>query len=128
MSRVVLVVDDEPGIVAVLSRLLADEGWTVYTAHDGAEALLAVGRVQPDIVLLDYMMPVMDGATFTQTLRRDPNARGLPVVIMSGLSESMIARKVKGYAAFVHKPFVFHALGKVLERAVGAARAPRRRR
>ncbi|MFT3696409.1 MAG: response regulator [Kofleriaceae bacterium] len=112
--RSVIVVDDEPGIVAVLKRLLADDGWTVQTAHDGAEALLLVGRAAPSVLLVDYMMPVMDGAALVKALRRDPAAKAIPVVMMSGLPESMVARKVKGYQAFVRKPFVFEDVEKVL--------------
>ena len=115
--RSVIVVDDEPGIVAVLKRLLADEGWTVQTANDGAEALLLVGRVAPSVVLVDYMMPVMDGATFVRALRRDRAVKDIPVVMMSGLAESMVARKVTGYQAFVRKPFVFEELARILAKA-----------
>lgn len=123
--RSVIVVDDEPGIVAVLKRLLADEGWTVHSAHDGAEALLLVGRAAPSVMLVDYIVPIMDGAALVKALRRDPAAKTIPVVMMSGLPESMVARKVKGHQAFIRKPFVFDELAKVLERV---SKPPARRR
>ncbi len=122
MNRVVLVVDDEPGMVAVLSRLLADEGWTVHSAHDGAEALLLVGRSAPHVILADYIMPIMDGADFVQALRRDPAGRAIPVVMMSGLPESMVKRKVRHYAAFVRKPFAFDELLRTLTRVTSHAK------
>lgn len=122
MNRVVLVVDDEPGMVAVLSRLLADEGWTVHAAHDGAEALLLVGRSAPRVILADYIMPIMDGAELVTALRRDATGRAIPVVMMSGLPESMVKRKVKHYAAFVRKPFAFDELLKTLTKVAGGAK------
>lgn len=121
MSKVVLVVDDEPGIVAVLSRLLSDEGWTVQAAHDGAEALLVVGRASPRVILLDYIMPVMDGAAVAAALQRDPKTRSIPIVVMSGLPESMIKRKIKSYAAYVKKPFAFDELVKTLAKTARAS-------
>lgn len=126
MSRVVLVVDDEQGIVAVLSRLLADEGWTVHGAHDGAEALLLIGRTAPSVVLVDYVMPLMDGAALVKALRRDPAGRAIKVVVMSGLSETMIARKVKHYDGFIQKPFAFADLVRVLDRCAPPEKRGRR--
>lgn len=120
-SKVVLVVDDEQGIVAVLSRLLADDGWTVHTALDGAEALLVIGRARPDVVLVDYMMPIMDGAALVTALRRDPAGRAVPIVMMSGLPESMVTRKVRGHDAFIRKPFTFVELARTLARLVKPA-------
>lgn len=116
MARSVLVVDDEPGIVAVLSRLLADEGWMVTSAHDGAEALLAIGRAVPSVVLADFVMPHMDAAAMVATLRRGAATKKLPVVIMSGLPEPMIKRKTKHYAGFIRKPFEIDDLLATLDR------------
>jgi CheY-like chemotaxis protein len=128
-SKAVLVVDDEQGIVAVLCRLLADEGWTVHAAHDGAEALLTVGRSRPDVVLVDYMMPIMDGAALVAALRRDRAGAPMRIVMMSGLPESMIARKVKGYDAFLRKPFSFADLSALLRRVhAGGSRGRKPRR
>lgn len=115
--RSIIVVDDEPGIVAVLKRLLANEGWNVQTANDGAEALLLIGRSAPSVLLADHIMPTMDGAALVRALRRDPRGSSIPVVIMSGLPESMVARRVRGYQGFVRKPFVFDELQRVLARA-----------
>lgn len=124
MTRSVLVVDDEPGIVAVLSRLLTDEGWTVTSAYDGGEALLAIGRTVPSVVLVDFVMPHMDAAAMVATLRRGSTTKKLPIVIMSGLPEPMVKRKTKQYAAFIRKPFQIDELLATLDRAV----APKRRR
>lgn len=126
MAKVVLVVDDEQGIVSVLSRLLADEGWTVHTALSGAEALLVAKRVRPSVVLVDYIMPGMDGAALARALRRDaPSSPKL--VMMSGLPESMISRKLKTYDAFLSKPFSFTTLLSTLDRTLAPPRAKGRR-
>lgn len=125
MGRSVLVVDDEPGIVTVLGRLLTDEGWTVTTAHDGGEALLAIGRAVPSVVLVDYVMPHMDAGVMIAALRRGATTKKLPIVIMSGMPEPMIRRKTKHYTAFIRKPFEIDELLATLDRA---ASPPKRKR
>ena len=79
----VLVVDDDPGLRAVMSDLLTIEGYTVATADNGAAALEQVRRARPDLILLDLMMPVMDGWTFARQCLADPVGQGVPIVVVS---------------------------------------------
>lgn len=102
---VVLVVDDEFGIAEVLQAILEDEGHRVLTAINGRAALERIAEQKPDIVLSDYMMPVMDGAALLATLSAEPMLSGIPVVLMSSLQEAAIAERCSGYAAFIRKPF-----------------------
>lgn len=114
----VLVVDDEFGIAEVLDTLLTGEGHRVVTAHNGRRALEQLAQARPDAVLLDYMMPVLDGVGVMRAVQADPALAGLPVVFMSSLPEAAISEHVSGYAAFLRKPFriaeVLGALGRVL--------------
>jgi signal transduction histidine kinase/DNA-binding response OmpR family regulator len=82
----VLVVDDDPQIREILSRTLEREGWTSCTAQNGSEALRRVREDKPEIILLDLMMPVMDGFQFLEELRKNEAARSIPVVVITAMS------------------------------------------
>jgi len=82
MTRL-LVVDDELSILEALQDILSLEGYDVVTAYNGAEGLRRIAELRPDLVLLDLMMPVMDGREMLRRVREDPGLKGLPVVIMS---------------------------------------------
>ncbi len=81
----VLVVDDEEGIRLALEELLLDEGYAVRAAVHGQEALAMVQEWRPDVVLLDLMMPKLDGVGFCQALRELPDGlNSIPVILLSG--------------------------------------------
>ena len=84
MSHLVLVVDDDREIRQMLCILLTINGFTTDEAEDGLVALRKIRQQRPHIVLLDVMMPNMDGITLCQLLRQDPETRALPVVMLSG--------------------------------------------
>lgn len=79
----VLVVDDEEYILRILSFAMRAEGWHVATAANGEEALKQVERKKPDLVVLDLMMPVIDGYQVLKRLRGDHSTRELPVIVLS---------------------------------------------
>ena len=103
--QTVLVVDDEFGIGEVLEAILTDEGYRVVTAINGHHALERLAGNRVDLILSDLMMPVMDGATLFKALRADERYRDIPFVLMCSLPETNIADRIKGYTAFIHKPF-----------------------
>ncbi len=78
-----LIVDDEEAVRESIARLLDKEGWATRQAPDGRAALACVAEERPDLILLDLMMPVMDGFTFLQELRRQDTGRTIPVVIIT---------------------------------------------
>jgi len=84
-AATVLVVDDEPDLIDLLSYNLEREGYTVLTARDGAEALALAVRSPPDLVILDVMMPVMDGLEMCRRLREHAGLRTLPVLMLTAL-------------------------------------------
>jgi two-component system, chemotaxis family, chemotaxis protein CheY len=114
--RCVLVVDDEPGTVAALRDILEDDGYETRGARNGDEALRIYQMTQPDVVLMDLRMPVMDGLTALGEIRRiDPRAR---VAILSGLCTKDAVRSAMqaGASDFILKPFdIDQVLGAVEE-------------
>ena len=81
--RSILLIDDDADIRRILREFLTGEGFLVHTARDGQHALHVLERVQPDVILLDYKMPVMDGKQFLSVMRRTPQLQNIPVVILS---------------------------------------------
>jgi len=101
----VLIVEDEIGIGGLLEDVLLDEGHSVLIASNGRQALDLVAKDRPDLILTDYMMPVMDGATFMKALADQPSFADIPVLVMSSLPEEVVAERCPGYAQFIRKPF-----------------------
>ena len=87
MSHRILLVDDEPDILEFVKYTLVKEGYEVFTAQNGAEALKAAAQHRPHLILLDMMMPVMDGAQTCRAIREDPQLRDTMVVFLSALGE-----------------------------------------
>jgi two-component system, chemotaxis family, chemotaxis protein CheY len=116
MSSHILIVDDDPSIRAILTEILADEGYRVQTATNGAEGLEAVIQSPPDVVLLDMRMPVLDGWGFAKALRE----RGIrvSVVVMTAAQEAGLWAKEIGTGLVLAKPFDIDALLEVVERAL----------
>ncbi len=79
----VLVVDDDPAILNLIEMVLDEEGYTVKTAANGREALNQMRDAIPKMVLLDLMMPVMDGWSFCRVAKGSPEMQGVPIVVMS---------------------------------------------
>jgi CheY-like chemotaxis protein len=105
VTGVVLVVDDEFGIAELIDAVLTDEGYRVLTAMNGRQGLAIMAKDHPDLVFLDYMMPIMDGADVLRAMARDPSIDGVPVVLMSSMPEPLVAERCSGYAFFMRKPF-----------------------
>ena len=101
----ILIVDDEPDILLMLRMSLEDEGHEIVMAADGAMALERLAEHQPDLVLLDVMMPGIDGYGVLETKRRDGDTT--PVVMLSAKSEPADIDRALGLGAvdFVPKPF-----------------------
>ncbi|SCF15134.1 GAF sensor hybrid histidine kinase [Micromonospora coriariae] len=103
----ILVADDNSDMRAYLSRLLTGQGWRVRTVTDGRQALDAVHRDPPDLLLTDVMMPVLDGFELVRRLRADPAARALPVLVLSARAggDASVAGLSLGADDYLVKPF-----------------------
>ncbi len=121
--EIVLLVDDSPETLRMLTEAMEEAGLTVLVARDGQAALDLLGRVDPDVVLLDAVMPGLDGFETCRRLKADPRFAATPVIFMTGLSDS--ADVVRGLAAggvdYLTKPV--DADGLVARIAVHAANA-----
>ncbi len=119
-GRRVLVVDDVPAVRAFLQLALAEQGYQVMLAGDGQTALQMAREVQPDLILLDWVMPRMNGAQVLRALRRDPRLKQVPVVLMTG--SVGVDEIAAGYGVqwILEKPFGVTDLFLILEEAFSA--------
>ena len=114
----VLVVDDEPDLLDVMRFVLESEGFGVETARNGKEALERLGAGwSPGLVLLDLMMPVMNGWTFLDEVSKNPVLKGIPVVVLTASR----AEGVPGAAVVLHKPVDLGLLIQTVERLARGA-------
>ena len=106
MASIVLVVDDDPQVTTYFDRLLTRQGYVVTTAHDAASALTSVTERPPDVVLLDVMIPDLNGFEICRRLKREPGTRLTPVVLVTALSahEDRIKGLEAGADEFLTKP------------------------
>ena len=102
----VLLADDEERNLEFFEQVLKAEGYVVIKAHDGIEALDKFDKSQPDIVLVDLMMPRLNGYEVCARLKRNPRARGVPIILLSGLDEEETKPTAlrHGADAFLSKP------------------------
>ncbi len=120
-AKSILVVDDDPEIVAMLSARLNKRGYKVSTANDGNTALELAKREKPDIVLLDVMMPGKSGWEVARALKQDPVTEGVKIVMVTAIGErtNEITAPIYGADAHVDKPFEFEKLERVIGQLVG---------
>ena len=118
--NVVLVVDDNEDNLRVTEEILKSRGFTVHTAHDGAAALRSIEQARPDVVLLDIMLPDMDGMEVLDRLRSNSAHAQLPVILVTAKAqdEDVIAGYKIGADYYITKPFtarqLLHGIGLVL--------------
>ena len=105
-ADVVLVVDDVPDNIALLNDALDDAGYTVLVATSGEAALALALRARPDVVLLDAVMPGIDGFEVARRLQAQPETAGIPIIFMTGLTETehVVAAFAAGGTDYVTKP------------------------
>jgi CheY-like chemotaxis protein len=120
MSARILVVDDSPTIRKVVGSILEARAYQALLAADGQEALEMLGTEQVDLVLLDFVMPRMNGYQFCRELRADPELKGLPVVLMSAKGDKIRGQFVQQTGAIdaITKPFDARGLIAVIEGAL----------
>jgi len=108
MANKIMIVDDEPDVVDLVKLVLKSEGYDVITAYSGREALEKIGKDVPDLILLDIMMPQMDGWEVYQRIRADPQTSKVPVAMLTAKSQSidkMIGLHVVQVDDYITKPF-----------------------
>ena len=122
MARI-LVVDDEPAIARIIRLLLEPEGHEVLVANDGSRGFGMAQRQDPDLIVLDLMMPVMDGVWLLGMLRANDRTESVPVLVLSARSDDETQRQCEalGVEAYLQKPFQSNELIAVVERMVASS-------
>jgi CheY-like chemotaxis protein len=118
MGKKLLVVDDEPTIVRMLESRLKADGYEVFTAHSGEEGLEQCKLAKPDAVILDIMMPDMDGSVVAAHMQEDPNLNKIPIVFLTAVvkpQEIPKNRKIGGHY-FLSKSFKITELLDILKK------------
>jgi CheY-like chemotaxis protein len=126
MAKRVLVVDDHPPTVRLIRAALENEGLEVAAAANGAECLLAISSQPPDLLVLDVIMPVMDGFQTLRVLKENPDTRALPVIILSirGAKEDIARGLVGGADFYLTKPFQMPELVAAVKRILAISEDP----
>ena len=112
-TPIVLLVEDDAAVRSTLAAILHDEGCDILIASNGFDALVALENHSPDIVVLDWMMPVVDGQKFLQALRSEYGKRTPVLVISAGRIKEATAREA-GADAYLQKPFDIDELMRIL--------------
>jgi DNA-binding response OmpR family regulator len=107
MPHTILVADDEPALLRLMEFVLAKQGHNLITATNGEEALAEARRQRPDLIVLDIMMPRMDGYQVAEAIRADDDLKGTPIIMLSAKAQDEdIARGLEaGVDQYVTKPF-----------------------
>lgn len=107
MPQKILIVDDEPNIVVPLQFIMEQKGYQVMVAADGDEALATIAKFIPDLILLDIMLPDIDGYEICQKVRENPEWQNIKVVFLSAMGRDVDIAKGMALAAdaFITKPF-----------------------
>jgi two-component system alkaline phosphatase synthesis response regulator PhoP len=118
MSRRILVVDDEPEFSELLQFRLRSRRYDVISAATGTEALERVREDKPDVILMDLMLPDLDGLTLCEILQRQESTRNTPIIMISAVSSEITrcSARIAGAITFLGKPLDFEHLIKHLER------------
>jgi len=123
MRKRILIVDDEPNIVISLEFLMMREGHEVRVARDGEAGLAAVRRHRPDLVVLDVMMPKLDGFAVLEAVRGDPTLTETRILMLTAKGGE--AEQARGLAlgadAYMPKPFSTHALVDKVKELLGVS-------
>ena len=105
MSRRILIVDDEFGLAEVVAEMLQERGFETELAINGQIALDVIRERVPDLLLLDGMMPILDGIDVVRALRADRRTADLPIILMTALPHVVPADVQAATCAVLHKPF-----------------------
>ena len=106
-NKQILVVDDDVAITELIKSILTKEGYFVFTANNGVEGLKVAEEKKPNLIFMDITMPEQDGYETTELIKKNPELKDVPVIFLSGKSESEDGGRAfaKGGASFIRKPF-----------------------
>ncbi len=122
-KKTIMVVDDNPDLVTIVTTLLKGKGYKVQSAYSGQEVLNLLAEQKPYLIILDIMMPRMDGLEVLTRLKSDPNTRPLPVVLLTAKQpdEAILGGYDLWADSYITKPFTHTQLLNVINRLIGEA-------
>ena len=117
-DRPILIVDDDPEVAGVLAAILAEEGCDAAIARDGREALARARAIAPRLILLDVLLPDLDGAEVCRRLQADPATAHIPIVFVTGTPTTLDGDRLAGCAhrGILRKPVSMDQLLAAVER------------
>jgi len=129
-KQTVMVVEDEPDVAEVAKEVLEADGFEVLTAYDGLSALDQIPKVKPDLVLLDVMLPTVDGFELCKTIKDNPETREILVVLFTAATEPFLMERIVGVGAndYLTKPVNSDKLVQKVRSLLELAGEHRRRR
>jgi DNA-binding response OmpR family regulator len=121
MAFTILLADDEEDIKTVVRLFLEEKGYDIITAFDGLDAIDITRREKPDLILLDIMMPVINGYEVCQKLKADPATAGIPIVMLSAAAHADSVKKGldAGAVDYLVKPFDPEKLDEIIIKILG---------
>jgi len=121
----VVAVDDEPDVVDTIVQLMQDSGFEIVGETDPVRAISIIRSLRPDVIILDLIMPDMDGYEFTRRISSDEETRKIPIVYLTskGIKNDLCQSFAQGGTMYVKKPFLAQELADSLRIAVSLARA-----
>lgn len=121
MAYKILVVDDEKDLAGMIKKRLKTAGYDVITAFDGQEGLKKIKEEKPDLIILDILMPQMDGVTMASSLKKDPDIKDTPIIFLTCLVENEEVKErhhLIGGGLFLAKPFDAKELLSMIEKVL----------
>ncbi len=124
MKKKILIVDDEPGVIDFLAKALTAVGYDVISAGNGATGLNKAQQESPDLIILDVMLPDINGFSICGVLKGNEKYKSIPVIILTGRDEAndQIFDEAYKPEAFLNKPFDFDHLLGIIQKFVGKAK------
>ncbi len=126
-NKTILLVDDEPDILHILKRGLKVLGFTVITAANGNDAIISAMEQRPDLIILDVLMPDMDGGEVARKLQEFPETRNIPIIFLTGMfpkrEEKQEFHLVNGNI-MLDKPYVIEELFVAIKNILNSAHVP----
>jgi len=121
MTKTVLLIEDEPNIIVAISFILQRAGWRVQTHSDGANAMEAVTRERPDVIVLDVMLPGRSGFDILADIRAQDTGHDVPVLMLTakGQTKDRARAEALGVTQFMTKPFANQAVLEAVEALAG---------
>jgi DNA-binding response OmpR family regulator len=126
-SNTVVCIEDEPGVIELIRLILERRGLRVVGAASGAQGLEVVRQVRPSLVLLDLMMPGMDGWEVYRRMKADATMKTIPVIIVTAKAEGIdevLAKHIAKVDDYIKKPFSLQELLQAIERVLGRKTMP----